>query len=31
MIGVLEQSLWEAQRSGRMPDEAQYFDALRRL
>ena len=31
MIGVLEQTLWEAQRSGRMPEEAQYFDALRRL
>ena len=31
MIGVLEQSLWEAQRTGRMPDEAQYVDALRRL
>ena len=31
MMGVLEQSLWEAQRAGRMPDEALYIDALRRL
>jgi Domain of unknown function (DUF1841) len=31
MIGVLDRSLWEAQRTGRMPDEAHYFEALRRL
>ena len=31
MIRVLEQTLWEAQRAGRMPDELQYLEALRRL
>jgi Domain of unknown function (DUF1841) len=31
MMGVLEQTLWEAQRAGRMPDETQYLEALRRL
>jgi len=31
MIEVLGQTLWEAQRAGRMPDEHQYLDALRRL
>lgn len=31
MMGVLEQTLWEAQRAGRMPDESQYLEALRRL
>lgn len=31
MMDVLEQTLWEAQRAGRMPDEAQYLEALRRL
>ena len=31
MMVVLEQTLWEAQRAGRMPDEAQYLEALRRL
>ncbi len=31
MIGVLEQTLWEAQRAGRPPDEALYLEALRRL
>jgi hypothetical protein len=31
MMGVLELTLWEAQRAARMPDEAQYLEALRRL
>ncbi len=31
MIEVLERTLWEAQRAGRPPDEAQYLEALRRL
>jgi Domain of unknown function (DUF1841) len=31
MMGALEQALWEAQRAGRMPDEAHYLEALRRL
>ncbi|HEV7431811.1 MAG TPA: DUF1841 family protein [Steroidobacteraceae bacterium] len=31
MMGVLEQTLWEAQRAGRMPDEVQYLETLRRL
>jgi hypothetical protein len=31
MIEVLGQSLWEAQRAGRMPDEQRYLEALRRL
>lgn len=31
MMAVLEQTLWEAQQAGRMPDEAQYLEALRRL
>ncbi len=31
MMEVLERTLWEAQRAARMPDEAQYLEALRRL
>ena len=31
MMSVLEQTLWEAQRAGRTPDEAHYLEALRRL
>lgn len=31
MIEVLGQTLWEAQRAGRMPDEQRYLEALRRL
>ena len=31
MMEALEQALWEAQRTGRMPDEALYLEALRRL
>jgi hypothetical protein len=31
MMGALEQALWEAQRTGRMPDETRYLEALRRL
>lgn len=31
MIEVLAQTLWEAQRAGRMPDEQHYLEALRRL
>jgi hypothetical protein len=31
MMQVLEQTLWEAQRAGRPPDEAHYLEALRRL
>ena len=31
MIEVLAQTLWEAQRAARMPDEQQYLEALRRL
>jgi len=31
MIEVLGQTLWDAQRAGRMPDERQYLEALRRL
>jgi hypothetical protein len=31
MIEVLGQSLWEAQRAGRMPDEQRYLESLRRL
>jgi len=31
MMRVLEQTLWEAQRAGRMPDESQYLEALHRL
>jgi hypothetical protein len=31
MIEVLGQVLWDAQRAGRMPDEQQYLQALRRL
>jgi hypothetical protein len=31
MMSVLEQTLWEAQRAGKMPDEARYLEALRRL
>ncbi|MFO7326425.1 MAG: DUF1841 family protein [Pseudomonadota bacterium] len=31
MVDVLAETLWEAQRSGRAPDEAAYLDRLRRL
>jgi len=31
MIEVLGQTLWDAQRGGRMPDEQRYLEALRRL
>ena len=31
MIEVLAQTLWDAQRAGRMPDERQYLDGLRGL
>lgn len=31
MIEVLAETLWEAQRAGRMPDEAAYLERLRRL
>jgi uncharacterized protein DUF1841 len=31
MMDVLEQALWQAQRDGRMPDEALYLAALHRL
>jgi hypothetical protein len=31
MIEVLAQSLWDAQRAGRTPDEAVYLERLRRL
>ena len=31
MIEVLAQTLWDAQRAGRMPDEQSYLAALRRL
>jgi hypothetical protein len=31
MIEVLGQVLWDAQRAGRMPDERQYLEALRKL
>ena len=31
MIGVLSEALWQAQRSGRAPDERTYFEALQRL
>ncbi|MDE2219850.1 MAG: DUF1841 family protein [Gammaproteobacteria bacterium] len=31
MIEVLGRVLWDAQRAGRMPDEQQYLEALRRL
>jgi hypothetical protein len=31
MISVLGQMLWEAQRTGSMPDESQYLEALQRL
>jgi hypothetical protein len=31
MIEVLATALWDAQRSGRAPDEQQYLEALRRL
>ena len=31
MIEVLAQTLWEAQRAGREPNEQQYLEALRRL
>jgi hypothetical protein len=31
MIEVLAETLWEAQRAGRAPDEARYLERLRRL
>jgi hypothetical protein len=31
MIEVLAETLWEAQRAGRAPDEASYLEKLRRL
>lgn len=31
MIEILAETLWEAQRSGRPPDERQYLDRLRKL
>jgi hypothetical protein len=31
MVDVLAETLWEAQRSGRAPDEAAYLEKLRRL
>ncbi len=31
MIEILAETLWETQRSGRVPDEQQYLDRLRRL
>jgi Domain of unknown function (DUF1841) len=31
MMRVLEQTLWEAQRAGRLPDETRYIEELRRL
>jgi hypothetical protein len=31
MIEVLGQTLWDAQRAGRMPDERLYLEALKRL
>ena len=31
MIAVLGETLWQAQRAGRAPDEQQYLEALRRL
>jgi hypothetical protein len=31
MIEVLAETLWEAQRAGRMPDEARYLERLRQL
>ena len=31
MIGVLSETLWQAQRSGRAPDERSYLEALQRL
>lgn len=31
MIEVLGQTLWDAQRAGRMPDEQRYLEALRNL
>jgi hypothetical protein len=31
MIDILEESLWEAQRAARAPDEQRYLDRLRRL
>lgn len=31
MIDVLERTLWEAQSTGRPPDQVQYLEALRRL
>ena len=31
MIGVLSETLWQAQRSGRAPDERAYLEALQRL
>ena len=31
MMGVLGETLWQAQRAGRAPDERQYLEALQRL
>ena len=31
MIGVLSETLWQAQRNGRAPDERAYLEALQRL
>jgi len=31
MLEPLAQALWEAQRSGRMPDEQAYLERLRKL
>ena len=31
MIEVLAQTLWEAQRAGRAPDEQAYLEQLRKL
>ncbi len=31
MLDVLAETLWDAQRNGRPPDEAQYLERLRRL
>lgn len=31
MVDVLAETLWEAQRAGRAPDEAEYLQKLRRL
>jgi hypothetical protein len=31
MIECLAEALWQAQRAGRLPDEQQYLETLRRL